>query len=461
MEKILFVSFHTRSVWFKTLSSVLKNKYEIDILFFMEFEFHRDPKKIKIDYSRINKIFNNYNHIMMSVNQYTMEGVLGILRNVNLNNRNKIILGGPAVIINPSYFLRFIKHLCFWEGENIDSYLKNINNKKNIPNFDKSKIYYQIDNLDKLPFPNMEFDNYYFYIKNKIIIKKKFDYKGWFCVETIRGCPFNCTFCNNRVYNQIKKSNKLRLIRKKSLDRIFKELIYVKEKGFNTIDIVDDNFFLRSIEEIKEFVSRYNKEINLTLYINLDMRSKNFLEKFQKINKIKEKLVICIGIQNGDENFRKDEYNRVISNKLIIKLDKEMHKIKNNKFLTLYEFIWGHPCETELNITKSINLIKKLKGIISLCRYIELGKKGRYCFDDKEVFTLGKKSFLYIQMILFVYLKNKNIKLNINPLENTIICKIFSNYMLSKTFSFFLSFINDFKIKRKLQDDYHYLNKIS
>ena len=464
MEKILFVSFHTRGVvGIRTLSSILKNKYVVDILFFMDFEvMEPTQKKIKINYLKINRIFNDYKYILITVSEYTKKRVLNILKNINQENRDKIILGGPAVITNSDYFSKFAKHLCFWEGENIDIYLKNINNKKNIPNFNKSKIYYQIDDLDNLPFQNTEFNNYYFYIKNKIIIKKKFDYKGLYTMETVRGCPFNCTFCTNRIYNQIKKSNKLRLIRKKSINQVFKELIFFKDKGFNEIDVVDDNFFLRSLKAIKEFVSRYNKEINLPIYLNLDMRSKDFLKKFQEINKIKEELTISLGIQNGDENFRKDKYNRIISNELIIALDRGMYKIKNNRINILYEFIWGHPCETKSNIIKSINLIKKLDGSMVLCRYNEFGREYIHPFNDNKISNLGNKSFLYIQMFLFTYLKNKNIKVRIiNPIKNKVICKFFSNYILLKVFSFFLSVTSEFKRRRRLQNNYHYLNKIS
>jgi len=464
MEKILFVSFHTRGVvGIRSIAGILKEEYLADILFFMDFEvMEPTSKKIKINYSKINRIFNDYKYILINVVEYTKKRVLDISKNINQKNRDKIVLGGPAVITNPDDFSKFAKHLCFWEGENIDSYLKNINNKKNIPNFNKSKAYYQIDDLDNLPFQNTDFNHYYFYIKNKIISKKKFDYKGLYTMETIRGCPFNCTFCTNKVYNQIKKSNNLKLIRKKSINRTIEELVFFKDKGFNEIEIVDDNFFLRSLKEIKEFILRYNKEVNLPLYLNLDMRSKDFLKKFQEINKIKEELTISIGIQNGDENFRRNEYNRIISNKLIIAFDKEMYKIRNGRVNIIYEFIWGHPHETESNIIKTTNLIKKLNGRIVLCKYIEFGTENIYPFNDNKILNFGNKSFLYIQMLLVFYLKNKNMKVRINnPIKNKIICKFFSNYMLLKGISFFLSTRANFKKRRKLQNIYRYLNKIS
>jgi len=462
MEKILFVSFHTRNIIAtRIMSNILKKDYIVDVLFFIDFEvLPPNQQKIKINYLELKKLFEGYKYILITVNNYIKNIVLKILKNMNQKIRNKVILGGPTIITDPNYFSGFVSHLCFWEGENIDDYLKHINDNEEVPNFDKSKLYHQINNLDNLPLQNTEFNHYYFHIKNKIIVKKEFDYNGVYTMETMRGCPFNCTFCTNKIYNQIKKSNNLSIIRKKSINRIFKELTFFKKKGFYIIEIIDNNFFLRSLEEIRKFVSRYNKDINLPLYLDIDFRSENFLEKFKEINKIKNKLTLFIGIQNGDEDFRKKEFNRIMSNKKIIYFDNKMHKIKNRKMKIRYDFIWGHPSETESTIINNIKLIRKLKGRIELYRYSELAKGNNDSpFSNTDLLSLNNR-FLYMQMMFFVYLNNKSMKIgSIGPIRNKIICKIFSNYAFSKIYSYLLLIKSRFKRLITLQKAYHRLTK--
>ena len=461
MEKILFVSFHTRNIAINIMSSILKKDYIVDALFFIDFEvIPPNQQKIKINYLELKKLFDGYKYIMITVNHYTKNVVLKILKNMSQETRNKIVLGGPTLITLPDYFLGFVSHLCFWEGENIDDYLKHIHDSEKVPNFDKSQHYCQISNLDNVPLQNLKYDHYYFHIKNKIIVKRKFDYNKVYTLETIRGCPFSCTFCTNKLYNQIKQSNNLKLIRKKSLDVIFKELNFFKEK-FSVIEIIDDNFFLRSLGEIKEFVSRYNKEINLTVHLNLDLRSKNFIKKFQEMANIKANVFANTAIANGDEDFRKNEFNRVISNKLIIAFDKEMHKIKTERLKIIYDLIWGHPCETESTIINNIKLIRQLKGRTDLYRYSDLFTKNNdNPFSNTDMLPLGNKSFLYMQMMFFVYLNNRNINIkSISPIRNKIICKLFSNYIPSKVCSYLLLIKSRFKKKIILQKAYHLLIK--
>jgi len=450
MEKILFVSFHTRSVAIKIMSNILRKDYLVDVLFFIEFEItSSNNQQIKINYPAIKKLFYNYKYVLITVNNYSKIAVLNILKNMDQEIRNKIILGGPTIIINPDYFSGLVSHLCFWEGENIGDYLKHIKSNDETPNFNKSKIYQQVNNLNNVPLQNIEFNQYYFHIKNKIIVKNKFDYNKGCTIETIRGCPFSCSFCNNKRYNQIKQSNNLKLIRKKGLNRVFTELKFIKAKKFCVVDITDDNFFLRDLEGIKEFVLRYNKEINLTLHLNLDLRSKDFLRKFQEISNIKANLSVHIGIQNGDEYFRKNEFNRAMRNRTIITLNDGMNKIKPEKLKIIYEFIWGHPKETESTIINTINIMKLLKGEIRLYIYTEWWKStnNNGSYVNISMSTFKGKSFLYVQMILFAYLHNRNINIRkVNPIRNKIFCKVFSNYAFSKIYQFLL-FIN-FKSKR-------------
>jgi len=87
-----------------------------------------------------------------------------------------------------------------------------------------------IKDLDTLPFPA-----WHLFELNKYTMKnvqaKKYP-TGW--IETSRGCPFNCCFCNKSVFG--------RQFRIKSVIRVVEEIEYMLKVGFKEIHISDDTF---------------------------------------------------------------------------------------------------------------------------------------------------------------------------------------------------------------------------
>ena len=110
-------------------------------------------------------------------------------------------------------------------------------------------------NLDDLPYLDYEL----FYENTDFI---KFSPRR--TIMTSRGCPFKCTYCFNRRFNEIYQG-KGRLHNRYSVDRICAELKYVKEKWPSTrfIKFYDDVFALRVDDWLKEFAEKYPKEVGL------------------------------------------------------------------------------------------------------------------------------------------------------------------------------------------------------
>jgi hypothetical protein len=81
---------------------------------------------------------------------------------------------------------------------------------------------------------------------------------------TSRGCPFKCTYCFNRKFNDIYQGRG-KLYNRYSVDRVCEELRYVKEKwpGTRFIKFYDDVFALRADDWLKEFSEKYPKRIGL------------------------------------------------------------------------------------------------------------------------------------------------------------------------------------------------------
>ena len=110
-------------------------------------------------------------------------------------------------------------------------------------------------NLDDLPYLDYEL----FYGNTDFI---KFSPRR--TIMASRGCPFKCTYCFNRLFNEIYQS-KGKLYNRYSVDRICEELRYVKKKWPSTrfIKFYDDVFALKADDWLREFAEKYPKEVGL------------------------------------------------------------------------------------------------------------------------------------------------------------------------------------------------------
>ena len=88
-----------------------------------------------------------------------------------------------------------------------------------------------------------------------------------FPVETIRGCPFTCTFCNSPDQMRLYKGLGKNFYRKKRMDLVFKEL-----KHFKEVHKVEYNYFWADTflamngKEFDEFCEMY-EDIKLPFWI--------------------------------------------------------------------------------------------------------------------------------------------------------------------------------------------------
>ena len=163
-----------------------------------------------------------------------------------------------------------------------------------------------------------------------------------FPIETHRGCTNKCTFCNSPLQDKryLQETGE-RYFRKKSIKKVMEDVRYLK-KEYNAeyFHFWADNFFTYSIAEIEEFCQEY-AEINIPFYVQTYPASMNEAKLKALVEVGLDR--IGMGIEHGNEEFRKNVINRKYSNKsaiegveLIIKYD--IHYSCNN--------IVGFPDET-------------------------------------------------------------------------------------------------------------------
>jgi len=268
-----------------------------------------------------------------------------------------IIMGG----VHPTLFPedidpRYVDYICVGEGEypvlELISSMENGENCSTIQNLWVTKNGTQIKNplrsliqdFDLLPLPYREIYYKYKFIRDLPI--KRF-------VSGI-GCPYQCTFCHNPMQIKMYKG-KGKFVRKKSVDRIIKEIRYVKDRFvLKRVHFSDDTFVLHK-EWLREFLHEYRKEITLPFSCNI------------RIDQVNEEIIrdmrnsgcfgISFGIESGSERIR---------NSILRKNLKEEDIINNSRIIKKYGIkliitnMIGLPEETLEDAFKTVTLNQKI-----------------------------------------------------------------------------------------------------
>jgi len=132
-------------------------------------------------------------------------------------------------------------------------------------------------------------------------------------IETHRGCPFKCGYCNSPAQNRLyRNSTNCNFLRKRSMDRIHEELVQYRDIwNAEYIFFCADTFFTYSDQEIDEFCEMYS-DIRLPFYCNAHPKTINDY----KVKRLKEAGMhrMGVGIEHGNEKFRREVVNRSYSN---------------------------------------------------------------------------------------------------------------------------------------------------
>jgi radical SAM superfamily enzyme YgiQ (UPF0313 family) len=195
-----------------------------------------------------------------------------------------------------------------------------------------------IENLDDLPMPRWELINYKKY--NSVLINGGFSGS----IETSRGCVFKCHFCLVPILWDSKQ-------RFKSVDRVIKELLALKQKGVDKLYFVDDNFganYERDIILCKEIIKQ-KLDIQWMCFSRAD-----YIMNHPDLYKIAAQAGLKI-VLIGFETMRTSNCSLLKKNycaDLVIEDYIELYKfLKENGIFTMGLFVIGYPGE-ELNDIK-------------------------------------------------------------------------------------------------------------
>lgn len=254
-----------------------------------------------------------------------------------------IALGGSHISADPDFYNRFSRIFDFaivGEGEvTFTELASRIVQGGNITGLYYGKI---TENLDSLPYPERDLLKWEYYSHPP--------YKSNFVsINTVRGCPFHCSFCSNPVYG--------RKVRYRSVESVLGEIIYcIKKYRIRFITFADDTFSLnrKRIVDLCEGLLMKNIKVYWGVGTRANLVDKQLLELMYRAG-CRD---IGFGIETGNEKLRAKVVKKEITTEQIVEAFKISRKIG---FETGALCMLGFPGETIEMIRETIELAIKIK----------------------------------------------------------------------------------------------------
>lgn len=209
--------------------------------------------------------------------------------------------------------------------------------------------------LDKYPIPDREI--YYKYPYLRDYPTKPF--------ITARGCPYLCSFCFNKDFNQM-YHGKMKVLRRHSVLRAIEEMQQVKESYPLKRIFINDDIFILDKPWLSEFLPAYRNQIGLPFACNVRVNLVD--EVIVRMLKDAGCYLVMFGIESGDPELRKNILKKNITDDQIYRAAERFRKydIRMKTFN-----IMGLPDETVEKALKTIRINADIKVDYPWCSILQ------------------------------------------------------------------------------------------
>ncbi len=198
-------------------------------------------------------------------------------------------------------------------------------------------------------------------------------------VETYRGCPYTCAFCNSPVQRELAEEREQGdFVRRKKMDYLRAELTTLLEQtGGDFLYFLDDAFMARPISEIDAFIEMYDtirdsngKNIPFWMQTRFeDIRDEGQLTRMKQVGLHHA----SFGLEHGNEEFRRQKLKRNISNEKMIEKARIIQRVGVPYQINV---IIGMPYETRDLVFDTIELTREVGGFDAIAPNLFMPYKG-------------------------------------------------------------------------------------
>ncbi|HOA18712.1 MAG TPA: radical SAM protein [bacterium] len=306
----------------------------------------------------------------------------------------RIIVGGYYATLVPEEVISCpdIDIVCRGEGEiPLDEIMSDEENRKDIlglwikryGEIFKNSVRPLIEDLNSLPYPDREIFDYQEHLNYEPVGERNVK------VMATRGCPYQCTYCSN-VFLRKNFPNQDKYLRFRSPQNVIDEIKELKSKYiFERVGFHDDNLTLDT-NWLKEFSKIYREEINLPFYCAT--RVERCTDEIIDILKEAGCDLVLLGIESGNEKYRKEMMKRYMSNEEIVNAFK---RLKKKGILTWSFVMVGLPDEKRRMILETMWLNLRCNPdfvMASIFFPLKGTELGDYCY--KKNYVNEKKKIL-------------------------------------------------------------------
>lgn len=284
----------------------------------------------------------------------------------------QVIWGGPHCVSAPQLSLRHADGVCFAEGDQavVDLATKMASGReyRDTPNMAfkgdggtvQNGVLPPFADLDSLPYPDYDLRDQFILDHDLLPMTKELLRKYYptypfraptYFTLTARGCPHQCSYCNNCRYVAMHGRNPMRY---RGVDHVIGELQtalccldFCSHVGFG-----DDDFLMRPLAQLEEFAAKYRERIGRPFFVAVSANT-YARPKIDVLLDAGLKLV-QIGFQSGSQRALAEVYNRTVSVAATRRVVKDIESYPRSRPLQLLvDFIIDNPYETPRDILET------------------------------------------------------------------------------------------------------------
>ena len=286
--------------------------------------------------------------LMMSIMTMDVPKAVELIDRVKAKRSIPVLVGGIHPTIVGARFLEQypqIDYLCIGEGESMAvEFIENLGKPSllQVQNLAYRKDGKAVINpirppepLESLPpFP------YRLYSRKRIVSGD-----GFLSVAATRGCPYRCTYCCNKIYLDHYGKDYLR---KRPIEQVISEMIFLKERYRPRFFLLSDEMMLWEEQYAKDLFMAIKERVGIPY--GFMARAEHIDEETVKIAKETGCQYVGIGIECGDEKFRKEHLKRYMTNEQIVRA---FQLLKAAGISTTSYNMIGFPFDNDEELTKA------------------------------------------------------------------------------------------------------------